>query len=80
MLSGQPAAQAGIQAKDVVVAIDGTPVNAPRELQRIVGTMPIGKTIQVAVLRGGQPQDFRVTIGRFPEEGPEPGGPAPAPR
>src|SRR5213593_2629363 len=33
---GQPAAQAGIQAKDVLVAVDGTPLESPRDLQRVV--------------------------------------------
>jgi serine protease Do len=82
VLPGQPAAQGGIQAKDVIVAVDGTPINAPRELQRIVAGTPVGKTIGVAVVRAGQPQELRVTVGRYPEEdaSPTPGRPAPAPR
>ena len=81
VLPGQPAAQGGIKAKDVIVSVDGTPVNAPRELQRLVAVTPVGKTIDVAVMRAGQPQALRVTVGRFPEEDAAPAArPAPVPR
>ena len=65
---GQPAAQAGIQAKDVIVAVDGTAIASPRDLQRIVAATPVGTTLPVALLREGQPREVSVTVGRFPED------------
>jgi len=68
VLPGQPAAQAGIQAKDVIVTLDGAAVASPRDLQRAVAATPVGKTVAVELLRGGQPREVSVTIGRLPEE------------
>jgi serine protease Do len=80
VLPGQPAAQAGIQAKDVIVTLDGTAVASPRDLQRAVAATPVGKTVAVELLRAGQPREVSVTIGRLPEEDERPRRSAPTPR
>lgn len=72
VIPGQPAEQGGIRAKDVIVAVDGSPIGTPRELQRIIATTPVGKTVRVTLLREGKETEVRVTIGLFPEAGAEP--------
>lgn len=67
VLPGQPAAQAGLRAKDVVLEIDGRTIGSPRELQRVIATTPVGTAVKLSLWRDGQAQDLTVTIGRFPE-------------
>jgi serine protease Do len=68
VLPGQPAAQAGIRAKDVILQVDGQAIGSPRELQRVISTTPVGTPVRVSLWRDGQPQELTVTVGRFPEE------------
>jgi serine protease Do len=68
VLPGQPAAQAGIRAKDVILEVDGRAITSPRELQRVISTTPVGTAVRVSLWRDGQPQELTVTVGRFPDE------------
>jgi serine protease Do len=76
VLPGEPADQGGMRADDVIVGLDGTPLDAPRDLQRVVSTTPVGKRVRVSVLRGGEQKEIEVTIGRYKDraerERPEP--------
>jgi len=54
-----PAAQAGLKAGDVIVAVDGRKIANLGVLVRIVSASA-GKTLQVNVLRKGQPYAFAV--------------------
>ncbi|HEY7140991.1 MAG TPA: trypsin-like peptidase domain-containing protein [Methylomirabilota bacterium] len=68
VLPGQPAAQAGLRAKDVILEVDGHAIATPRELQRVISTTPVGTPVRVSLWRDGQAQELTVTVGRFPEE------------
>jgi serine protease Do len=57
-----PAAQAGLRIGDIVVALDGKPMENGRQLQVNLYGRPIGQTVTLSVLRGDQPLDARVTI------------------
>ena len=48
-----PAKAAGIQRGDVIISIDGTPVNYTGQLQQTVGFKPVGTTVHVEVARQG---------------------------
>ena len=63
-----PAAQAGIEATDVIVKFDGQDVPNMRVLPRIVARTKIGSAVKVEVLRKGKKMDFEVKIGRLPED------------
>jgi serine protease Do len=67
VMPGEPAAEGGVQADDVIIALDGTPLDAPRDLQRVVSTTPVGKRVRVVVMRGGEQKEMEVTIGRYRE-------------
>jgi len=67
VMPGEPAEKGGIKANDVITAIDGTTLNTPRDLQRIVSASPVGKRIKVLVLREGKPSEVEVEIGRYKE-------------
>jgi serine protease Do len=68
VLPGQPAAAAGLRARDVVVAVDGRPVATPRELQRVIAVTPVGTTVRLMLVRAGQEQEVPVVVGRYPDE------------
>jgi len=59
---GDPADKAGIKSKDVIIAVDGKPVNSGRELSSAVAGMPIGKDVPVKILREGNEQIVKVQI------------------
>jgi serine protease Do len=60
--SNSPAAKAGLQPGDVIQKINGEAVVRPADLQRIVSNSPIGKTVTLSVLRGGQTLTISPTL------------------
>jgi S1-C subfamily serine protease len=65
---GSPAEEAGLQAGDVIVEVDGQPVNAEDDLAEHVLKRSPGDTLSVRVMRGEQPQDIQITLGVLPEQ------------
>ncbi len=63
-----PAAEAGIQAGDVIVAFDGADVADTRELVRRVGNTTVGSTVPVTVWRDGDTEELQITLGRREDE------------
>jgi serine protease Do len=51
----------------VLVAVDGTPLESPRDLQRVVSSTPVGKRVRVVLLREGRETEVEVTIGLYKE-------------
>jgi serine protease Do len=66
--AGGPAAKAGIQRGDVIVAFDGKPVKDSTDLPYMVGSTAVGKSVAVDLLRKGQKKTFQVKIGELKEE------------
>ena len=60
-----PAKPAGIEPGDVVVKFDGHDVKEMHDLPRIVADTPVGKTVDVVVIRKGKEETHKVTIGRL---------------
>ena len=63
-----PAAKAGIQDGDVILKFDGKDVTSMRGLPRLVAQTPIGKDVDVELLRKGQRLNLKVAVGRLAEE------------
>ena len=59
-----PAAKAGILDGDIILKFDGKDVTTMRGLPRIVAQTPIGKEVDVEILRKGQRMNLRVAVGR----------------
>ncbi len=70
VMPGEPADQGGMRADDVLVAVDGTPLDSPRDLQRVVSSTPVGKRVRVRLLREGRETELEVTIGLYKEREP----------
>src|SRR5216110_1979882 len=64
-----PARKAGIQPGDVIVAVDGQPVDNTPQLQQRVAFKKPGETVEVTVLRqGGDKKTVTVRLARAPGE------------
>jgi serine protease Do len=65
VVAGQPADKGGVKANDVVLAVDGSRVDEPRDLQRIIASTPVGNTVKLSVVREGKEQELSVTVGAY---------------
>lgn len=63
---GTPAAQAGVQAGDAVIAIDGAPVDSALSLTAQVRAREVGAPTTLTLVRDGSRQDVKVTLARKP--------------
>jgi serine protease Do len=63
-----PAAKAGIEAGDVIVSVDGNPVNNARELARMIGNMQPNASAKVVVFRKGAEKTLTLTLGELPAQ------------
>jgi serine protease Do len=65
-----PAAQAGLQRNDVIVAVDGKPPEDAGHFRNLVaGTAP-GSRLRLTILREGRERTVEVTVGELPERPP----------
>jgi S1-C subfamily serine protease len=53
VVSGSPAARAGLRPEDLIVAVDGEPLGDVGDLQRLMVAERIGQGIEVDVVRDG---------------------------
>jgi serine protease Do len=60
-----PAKAGGIETGDVVLKFDGRDVKDARDLQRIVADTPVGKDVEVVVVRKGKEERKTIKIGRL---------------
>ena len=65
---GSPAAKAGLQSGDVIMKFDGKDVTTMRGLPKIVAQTPIGKSVDIEVLRKGSRTTMQVAVGKLEEE------------
>ena len=67
-ITGSPAAQAGLEQGDVIVAFDKTPVEDYRHVQRLVAETRAGKNVTLQIVRKKQKMDVTVMIAETPED------------
>jgi serine protease Do len=68
VFSGQPAQLAGIRAKDVILSVDGRPMDSVRTLTYTVAGLPVDQAVPVRVWRDGARLDLSVTVARRASE------------
>ena len=69
VLPNTPAAKANLKEGDIVLSVDGQPVNRPNHLQSLVARKHPGDTITLAIRRNTEDLTIRVTLGeRLPED------------
>ena len=60
-----PAKPAGIEPGDVIVTFDGQDIKEMRDLPKIVADTPVGKDVEVTVIRNGQQMKKTVKLARL---------------
>jgi serine protease Do len=63
-----PAAKAGMQRGDVIVAFNGKEVADNHDLPALVAGTPVGEQSTVTVLRNGQKMQLAIKVGQLPTE------------
>lgn len=68
VMEGSPAEKAGLQRGDVIVQYNGKEVENNSHLRNMVAQTPVGKATDVKIIRDGQTEVLKVTIGELPAE------------
>ena len=67
---GGPAEAAGIRAGDVILKVDGTPIDDDAHLVNFVGLVEVGKKVTLEIFRDGKTIDVRVEVADRSKFGP----------
>ncbi len=63
-----PAAKVGIKRGDVVISFNSQDVDSQHELPTMVAYLPVGKEVEVVVIRGGKKKTFKVVLEQMEDE------------
>ncbi|TIS53124.1 MAG: PDZ domain-containing protein, partial [Mesorhizobium sp.] len=65
VIKGGPVDNGSVQAGDVIIKFDGKDIHEMRDLPRVVAESPVGKAVDVVIVRKGVEQTVKVTLGRL---------------
>jgi serine protease Do len=65
VVPGGPAARAGLEPGDLIVAFDGHPIDRSAQLQWLASTAGVGRSATLRTRRAGKLFDLSVTLGRL---------------
>ena len=75
-----PAAEAGVEAGDIILSFDGKPITKWSDLPRVVGSTKPGEVVDMMVWRKGESVNLTITVGEMPSSEPVASAPTtPAP-
>jgi len=66
VVAGGPAQTAGIKRGDIITAYDGKEIKRMSDLPRLVAETPVGKTVEIKVIRDGKEMALKATISELP--------------
>jgi serine protease Do len=61
VVEGGPAARGGLRGEDLILEVDGVPIEDMGDLQRLMTGERIGRDIDIRVFRQGRIESIRVT-------------------
>lgn len=68
VVSGGPAARAGIRSKDIITKINGVEVGEKGSVGSLTAEYKAGDRIKVTILRSGQEREVTVELGSYPNQ------------
>ncbi len=68
VLPGSPAEKAGLKAGDVILSVDGMPLNDDHDFAQIIRQHKVGDAVTLTVLSGKTERDVRIVLQAAPEE------------
>ncbi|MBB1117003.1 DegQ family serine endoprotease [Stenotrophomonas sp. W1S232] len=72
VVAGSAAAKAGLEAGDVIRAVNGVAVDSASDLPPRIGLLSPGSKVELEVLREGRPRKFTATLGVLEEDAQRP--------
>ncbi|MBE7492201.1 MAG: PDZ domain-containing protein [Planctomycetes bacterium] len=66
VVSGSGAERAGLRVGDIILEVDGQPMNEVEDLQGLILKKKVGDTLKVKILRGEEESELRITLGKRP--------------
>jgi serine protease Do len=63
-----PAAHSSLKQGDIIVAVNGQPINDASQLRTRIGMMDPNQTVTLKVLRNGGTEDVKITLGEYPSK------------
>jgi serine protease Do len=63
-----PASRSGVQRGDVILELNGKPMEDSRQLRNTISMMDPTATVKLKLVRNGNPTDVTVTLGELPSE------------
>jgi S1-C subfamily serine protease len=67
VVDGSPASEAGLETGDIIVSIEGQPIDQEHPLNAILTQFAPGQTVTLQILRDGSRQNVQITLGTRPE-------------
>lgn len=64
VVNGSPAERSGLRTGDVILALDGKPVEDASDLRNRLGLVPLGSRVDLTVLRSGRTLSISSTVAR----------------
>ncbi|WP_234819400.1 PDZ domain-containing protein, partial [Sinorhizobium meliloti] len=68
VLPDGPAAKSGLQAGDIITRFNGREIKFSSDLPIAVGRAPVGKKVDVVLMRRGKEDTISVMVGELPNE------------
>lgn len=62
LFAGSPADKGGLIPGDLIVGVDGKKVETSDQLQRLIGTLPPGRSISIDIIRLGQEETLTISL------------------
>ncbi len=69
--AGSPAAKAGIERGDVILAVNGRQLETMNDLPKQVAALPVGRPATVTIFRDGKTREMTVEIGSLDDDHPQ---------
>jgi S1-C subfamily serine protease len=64
-----PAAKAGIEAGDIIIRMDETPIKNQFDFAKVIESKDVGESVTIVVLRDLEAKTFKVTVGTIQKTG-----------